>query len=90
MNKTRSRIHRRRFLRLVGTSCVALPLGLLGANTARSQGKASKEATNYQDTPKNGQKCSDCHFFIEPDGCQVVEGKISPEGWCSLFVVKQG
>lgn len=64
---------------------------LLTARPALAQ-KTSKEAANYQSTPKNGEKCSGCRFFIAPSGgatmgqCQVVTGDISPDGWCSLYV----
>jgi hypothetical protein len=89
MNAPKSRIRRREFLRLLGCSCAVIPLALLASRPVQSQGKASKEAVNYQDSPKGNQKCSGCQFFTAPEGCQVVEGKISPEGWCSLYVVKQ-
>ena len=51
--------------------------------------KASKEAMKYQDMPKDGQKCSDCVYFVAPDGCGVVDGKISPNGWCVLYNKKK-
>ena len=37
---------------------------------------------------KAGQKCSGCALFKAPAGCQVVKGKISPEGWCSAYAPK--
>lgn len=89
MSKGDQKITRREFLKLSGCSLALLPVALIATDRATAQGKATKEAVQYQDTPKNGQKCVDCQFFTAPDGCQVVEGKISPEGWCSLFVVKQ-
>ena len=51
--------------------------------------KAPKEAMKYQDSPKDGQKCSDCTYFVAPDSCGVVDGKISPNGWCVLFNKKK-
>ncbi|MGL6159237.1 high-potential iron-sulfur protein [Microbulbifer sp.] len=89
MNERDQNIGRRKFLKLCGCSLALLPVALIATDRAVAQGKAKKEAVQYQDTPKNGQKCADCQLFTPPDGCQVVEGKISPEGWCSLFVVKQ-
>jgi anaerobic selenocysteine-containing dehydrogenase len=50
--------------------------------------KAAKEATKYQDSPKDGQKCSDCAFFQAPSSCSVVDGTISPNGWCMLYSKK--
>lgn len=51
----------------------------------------TKEALSYQSSPKNGQQCSDCTYYIEDqdgDGlgaCAIVEGKIEPSGWCASF-----
>ncbi len=65
---------------------------LASAFTANAQAKATKAAMKYQDRPKDGQKCSDCRFFMPGTSstangtCQVVEGSISPQGWCTAFV----
>lgn len=88
MNRHERNISRRRFLKLGGSTVALLPLALIATDRSAAQGKASKEAVQYQDSPKNGEKCVDCQFFTAPDGCTVVEGKISPQGWCSLFVKK--
>jgi hypothetical protein len=48
----------------------------------------AKEAAQYQESPKGDQKCADCRFFIDGGSCQLVEGKISPNGWCMLFQPK--
>ena len=59
-----------------------------------AQAKASKKAMQYQDQPKNGQRCDACVQFIpgaKPDAngtCKVVEGPISPQGWCVAYVKK--
>lgn len=51
--------------------------------------KTSKKEASYQDQPKGEEaKCSNCKFFMPPAGCQVVEGTISPAGWCQLFSKK--
>jgi hypothetical protein len=47
--------------------------------------KADKAAMKYQDSPKDGQKCAECVYFQAPEACAVVEGKISPNGWCMLY-----
>lgn len=55
----------------------------------------TKAALNYQSTPKNGQQCTDCRYWIEDmngDGlgaCALVEGKIEPEGWCASYAPQQ-
>jgi len=63
----------------------AAPLAL---RPALAQGKASKQSMQYQDQPKNGQQCDTCMQFIPgakagANGtCKVVDGPISPKGWC--------
>lgn len=48
----------------------------------------------YQEQPKNGQKCDQCLQFIPgakqgANGtCKVVDGPISPNGWCAAYVKK--
>jgi hypothetical protein len=56
-----------------------------GSHAARAQQKVSKELAQYQDSPKDGHKCSECTFFEQPNACKAVEGDISPEGWCQLW-----
>ena len=51
--------------------------------------KAGKDAVKYQDSPKDGQKCADCLYFQAPGSCAVVDGAISPNGWCSLYNKKK-
>jgi len=50
--------------------------------------KTSKEQVQYQDQPKGEQKCANCMHFIAPNSCKLVEGEISPEGWCTLWAQK--
>lgn len=64
------------------------------ARPAAAQAKATKQAMQYQEQPKNDQKCADCMHFIPgakqgANGtCKVVEGPISPNGWCAAYVKK--
>ena len=67
----------------------ALPLIALGATGAKAA-KMSQSAVRYQDSPKDGKKCSDCSLFIAPNSCKTVDGTISPNGWCALWVKKAG
>ena len=64
-----------------------LAAGVIQVKPAYAQ-KAGKEAVKYQESPNNGQKCGDCNFFQAPSSCSVVDGTISPNGWCSLFSKK--
>lgn len=65
----------------------ALVAGALAPASAQS-GKMSQKAAEYQDGPKNGQKCQDCSFYVQPQACKLVDGTISPVGWCKFFAKK--
>lgn len=48
--------------------------------------KVSQASVQYQTQPKGEQKCANCmHFIAESNTCKLVEGNISPEGWCTLW-----
>jgi len=44
-----------------------------------------KDVARYQNRPNRGQRCGRCMYFLEPDGCEIVTGRISPQGWCRYF-----
>lgn len=51
--------------------------------------KVSQASVQYQIQPKGEQKCGNCvNFIAESNTCKVVDGQISPEGWCTLWVQK--
>jgi High potential iron-sulfur protein len=58
------------------------------ASRATAQEKMSQADAKYQGTPKGDQRCDGCMLFQPPSACKVVEGAISPSGWCQLFVKK--
>ncbi|WP_297298711.1 high potential iron sulfur protein [uncultured Methylovirgula sp.] len=55
---------------------------------ARAQQKITQAAAQYQNSPKGDQRCDGCAHFQAPSSCQVVDGTISPSGWCALYVKK--
>jgi hypothetical protein len=69
-----------------------------GAGTARASGsteqvaqqKIAKAMLQYQDHPNGGNHCGICAQFEPPDQCKIVQGPISPDGWCAAFAPKQG
>jgi hypothetical protein len=65
----------------------ALSGGILGLAIppAPAQQKMSQADAEYQDRPKNGLTCTACSLFRRPRSCEVVEGDISPNGWCKFF-----
>ncbi|HKJ87433.1 MAG TPA: high-potential iron-sulfur protein, partial [Gammaproteobacteria bacterium] len=81
-------VQRRRFLGLMGRG-VALVAGLgLSDGSALARTKVTKEAADYQDSPKSGQQCSECQFWQGANICSRVKGPISPQGWCALYKPK--
>ena len=82
-------LSRRVFFRRVATYGVgAAMIHGLGFNLAAAQAKVPQKSVSYQAKPKGTQRCDGCSNFQPPNGCKVVEGEISPEGWCSLFAKK--
>ena len=81
---------RRDFLK---TGAAALA-GICVARVALAQAKATKQAMQYQEQPRNGQECDQCMHWIPgpnagaPGQCKVVEGPINPKGYCVAFVKK--
>jgi len=74
------------------TSTGAAPAGApdTSADTAApAAAKVSQASVQYQTQPKGEQKCSGClHFIAESNACTLVEGQISPDGWCTLWSQK--
>ncbi|MEO6835013.1 MAG: high-potential iron-sulfur protein [Candidatus Tumulicola sp.] len=79
-------------------SAVVLPAlaGLLftaAAAPARAA-KGSQAQFKYQSKPNGSKKCSNCTFYIQgktatANGtCKIVEGVISPNGYCSAYSAK--
>jgi hypothetical protein len=65
-------------------------IGILNAtlNPALAQPKISKVAVNYQDHPDGDKRCDRCVQFQPPDACKVVDGSISPQGSCRIFMLR--
>jgi len=62
--------------------------GAIGAATPAQAGKVKQSAVKYQADPKDGKKCVDCRFFEAPASCKNVEGDISQDGWCTMWIKK--
>lgn len=55
----------------------------------RDGGTVSKREANYMDQSIYQEQCRHCSHFIVPNKCEIVEGFISPGGWCKYFTVRQ-
>jgi hypothetical protein len=72
-------------------SLAAIPL-IVASAPARAM-KLGKADMHYQDQPKDGKRCIDCGAYELHGGgssgsCKIVDGPISPDGWCMAFSPK--
>jgi hypothetical protein len=61
---------------------------LLALTGGAAEAKIAQTAVKYQTEPKDGHQCDGCVQFVAPNACKLVDGEISPTGWCSLWVKK--
>ncbi len=84
------KLSRRRLLQSALVLGATAPL-LLSREALAGGTKMTKQVAQYQDQPKGDKDCSKCRFFQKPKNgekmgtCQVVQGKISPHGYCMLY-----
>jgi hypothetical protein len=94
MNSCRGQESARLSRRSLFEGAAAILTGIAAAAVPAARGEAvaatkiSQTAAQYQDHPKGAQHCSICVHFVSPSACQLVAGKISPNGWCVLFAAK--
>ena len=76
------------------TTTIKMLAGLLHPTSGRievngykpqEQKKLTQAAARYQDRPKGNEVCAGCPYFIFPRSCVLVEGDISPSGWCPIY-----
>ena len=81
-----SNLSRRFILRCA--AAVAGASALSGPTAAQGLTKSPQQSARYQDHPNGSQRCTNCRQFQPPSSCKVVAGKISPNGWCSIYFAK--
>lgn len=67
--------------------CALIAAGMADAAPSAPK-KYSQKQAHYQPVPKSGQRCQNCALWQAPTACQVVEGQVSPAGWCMLYQAK--
>jgi hypothetical protein len=80
----------RRFTRRCLMALPVLAAGGAHAAPASKQGpkitKASKKLAGYiEKSDDSAQSCGSCHFYLAPFDCIVVEGPVSPWGYCNYY-----
>jgi hypothetical protein len=51
------------------------------------RGQDDQGATEYQGIPSGIYSCATCTLFVAPNACKVVEGEVSPDGWCKAYAM---
>ena len=87
MRSTPFRRSRRGLLRVVallGGAALgtALEAGAQDAKPKAVLKKYSKERVGYRDQPYEGRTCAKCVLYAGDGNCAIVEGQVSPDGWC--------
>jgi hypothetical protein len=80
---------RRAFIKTVAVAAAAT-CGRAAAAIAQDykpqvQKKLTQAAARYQDHPSGSEVCAGCPYFLLPKSCVLVEGDISPSGWCPIY-----
>jgi len=65
---------------------VLIFVGLNGGPGRAQSDKMSKKQAGYVVRDKGAtQICAQCIYFISPSDCVLVQGPISPQGWCTYY-----
>jgi hypothetical protein len=68
-----------------GGGAALIGLSQAGAQTTKpkpSLAKRPKEKVGYRDQPYEGRSCAKCVLYVGNGQCVIVEGEVSPDGWC--------
>lgn len=79
-------VSRRQLLK--SAAVVAGAAAVVVSTVVPAEAKMSAKAAGYQETPKDGAACSTCALFKAPNSCTLVDGEISPNGWCRFYSKK--
>lgn len=63
---------------------------ILAASVTPAMAKIAQSAVAYQNSPNGDRSCANCNIFQPPSSCKTVDGTISPNGWCKIWVKKAG
>jgi hypothetical protein len=74
---------------ILGVSLTALgSLFVMFASVSQAVAKMAQKAAGYQAKPNGAQSCASCALFKAPSSCTLVDGTISPDGWCRFYAKK--
>lgn len=77
-------------------AAMPIAIGAFAALQAEAQAAPTmtQKAANYQTKPNGGKECGGCSLFIPGKSatangsCKLVQGSISPHGWCKFYTPK--
>ncbi len=67
-----------------------LAAGALTREASSQDQKIAQPMVQYQNAPKDGQRCDQCVHWVPPNACKLVSGVILPQGWCVAYGPKEG
>jgi hypothetical protein len=79
-------VSRRQLFR--GAAIAAGGAAILAVSAMPAQAKMTQTGAGYQDKPKGDANCANCALFKAPSSCTLVDGTISPTGWCRFYSKK--
>ena len=82
----KSALLRRRAILQFAVGAAGTATILCASPAASAAPKISKAAVSYQDHPNGDKRCDRCAQFQALDACKMVEGPISPQGSCRIFM----
>jgi hypothetical protein len=83
MNERKVDVSRRTLLLQAVAAAGAVPVLALGVQPAAA--KMAQSAVAYQENGGD-KKCGGCKMFEAPSSCKQVDGAISPNGTCKLWL----
>ena len=67
----------------MGIGPASPPAGAAGSEPQNRN--VPKAVALYQNVPNGQQRCGACTHFRPPNGCEIVAGRVSEEGWCKFY-----
>jgi hypothetical protein len=75
--------------RVLGAGALLVGAGAAGlASPAAANAKVSQSQAGYKASPSSGRECDKCQQFQPPSACKIVDGAVSPTGFCNFFAAK--
>ncbi|HXC91377.1 MAG TPA: hypothetical protein VNV18_14540 [Stellaceae bacterium] len=82
-------VSRRLVMRGAAGALGAAAIVAMRAEQVAAAPKISKAAVAYQDHPQDDKSCGRCLQFLPPESCKMVDGPVSPHGFCRIFMLRQ-